>query len=144
MRSRSYDFRARSDASRLFFDDVSLVKPEFQKACDINNILKKYSRNGVNPFVVTQDARFGDYSADTSYHEAMNLVASAAEQFAALPAVLRKRFDNDPAQLLRFLGNESNRDEAIKLGLVQKLDNSDPKNKNPASPVNGAEGSGSA
>ena len=35
-----------------------------------------------------------------------------------LPADLRKRFSNDPGQLLSFLENEDNRAEAIKLGLV--------------------------
>jgi len=37
-----------------------------------------------------------------------------------LPADLRARFDNDPAQLIQFLENSDNKDEAIKLGLVNK------------------------
>ena len=37
----------------------------------------------------------------------------------ALPAHLRARFENDPAQLIDFLGDENNRSEAEKLGLLE-------------------------
>jgi phage internal scaffolding protein len=114
----TYDFRARSDAALIFNTEPSRTKQEFATQCDINNILKKYTRNGVNPFIITADAKFGDFSDIPSYQEALDLVNNAADQFMTLPALLRRRFNNDPAELLNFLGDNSNREEAIKLGLI--------------------------
>jgi phage internal scaffolding protein len=124
-----YDFRARSDASRIFNTEPSLTKQSFKDACDINNILKKYVRNGVNPFVITQSAQFGDYTDLPTYQESLNLVTDAQESFDSLPASLRKRFDNDPGLLMDFLSHPENRAEAINLGLIEAVKNS------PASPV---------
>lgn len=140
-----YDFRARSDASMLMNDEPSLTKQEFKASCDLNNILKKYVRNGVNPFVVTADAKFGDFTNVPSYADALNLVISASDHFNALPAVVRKRFGNDPAEMLNFLSDPRNVEEAVKLGLiqsVQKMVTDEPKKNSPAEPVNGGEAPG--
>jgi phage internal scaffolding protein len=48
----------------------------------------------------------------------LNQVIAAEDEFMRLPADLRARFENDPAQLIEFLENLENKDEAIKLGLV--------------------------
>ena len=37
----------------------------------------------------------------------------------ALDANVRKRFHNDPAELIDFVSDEKNRDEAVRLGLLQ-------------------------
>lgn len=52
------------------------------------------------------------------FQEAQNLIAGARSMFNELPASMRERFDNQPAQLLAFLEKEENREEAIKLGLL--------------------------
>ncbi len=36
----------------------------------------------------------------------------------ALPAKIRARFDHDPNALLQFLQDETNRNEAIEIGLI--------------------------
>jgi len=41
-----------------------------------------------------------------------------AGYLASLPSKIRDRFGNDPSQLLSFLADSSNKDEAISLGLV--------------------------
>jgi phage internal scaffolding protein len=48
----------------------------------------------------------------------MNALIAAESEFAALPAQLRNKFGNDPANLVQFLDNPENRAEAEKLGLV--------------------------
>jgi phage internal scaffolding protein len=117
----SYDFRKRSDDSKLNFEGtVSLVKPEFSDLCDINKILKKYARNGVNPFVVTESAQYGDFTAVPSYPDALCLIRASQARFAELPAALRYQFNNDPANLISFLSDPANRDAAIELGLIDK------------------------
>ena len=41
--------------------------------------------------------------------------------FDSLPSSLRERFSNDPSRLLAFVDDESNFDEAVKLGLLSPL-----------------------
>jgi phage internal scaffolding protein len=118
-----YDFQKRNDASAIFFDSKdSKTRQEFASQCNINNIIKKYVKNGNNPFVISQDAKYGDFTNIPSHQDALDLVISAQNHFDQLPAKLRSRFNNDPAELLNFLSDVDNRKEAIELGLVQDLD----------------------
>lgn len=50
------------------------------------------------------------------------MVENAKIQFDLLPAAVRDKFQNDPAQLFDFVMDAGNRDEAIKLGLIAKPD----------------------
>jgi phage internal scaffolding protein len=61
---------------------------------------------------------YGDFSGVTDYHSALNKINATMDDFMALPAQLRVRFGHDPVQLLEFLENDQNRDEAIQLGLI--------------------------
>jgi len=136
-----YDFQKRSDDSAIYFDvKSSLTKQEFVSGCNINNIIKKYTKNGINPLCITQDAKYGDFTDVPSHQEALDLIMAADEHFMQLPAELRARFANDPGQLLEFLGDPSNREEAVKLGLVQDLNNDVLKNSPPKADVKGSEG----
>ena len=115
-----YDFRKRSNDSLIFDDTPSCTKQNFKDQCDINFILKKYTRAGVNPFVITESARFGDFSDVPDYQDALNLVTSADEAFMQIDAKVRARFQNNPALLIDFLSDTNNRAEAIKLGLIEE------------------------
>lgn len=115
-----YDFRKRSDDAKYFCEGESLTKQEFRSQVNINNILKKYAKNGVDPFCITQDAKYGDFTDVPSYQDALDLVISAGEHFAQLDAATRRRFDNDPGKLLDFLSNRDNYEEAVSLGLIEK------------------------
>lgn len=101
----------------------SMTAAEFAQECDINNIIKTYERSGVinAPFSPTSQPRFGDFSAVPDLIEAQNAINDAAERFNALPAHLRARFNNDPMSLLEFVQNSSNRDEAVRLGLIDTI-----------------------
>jgi phage internal scaffolding protein len=129
-----YDFQKRSDDAGISFDRKnSLTKQEFVSQCNINNIVNKYVKNGNNPFILTKDAKFGDFTNIPSHQEALELVIAAEEHFLQLPVHIRSRFENDPGQLMSFLSDIDNREEAIKLGLVQDL-NSNLEKKSPAKP----------
>ena len=60
---------------------------------------------------------YGDFSSVLEFQQAQNILIEAQDAFDALPASLRKRFDNDPAVMLEFIENPDNREEAEKLGL---------------------------
>lgn len=93
----------------------------FKKECDINQIMAKYQRTGMIEWLSRRDPEYLDCTGE-AFQEAMFTVIKAREMFAELPSSMRDRFKNDPGELLRFLGDEANRQEAIELGLVAKPD----------------------
>nr|QJB18905.1 MAG: internal scaffolding protein [Microvirus sp.] len=114
----NYDTIAASNESGVACEEPSLAQQQFKDECDINNILKQFNITGQLP-TSPLEPRYGDFTGIYDYHSALNSVIAAEDGFMALPADLRSRFLNDPANLIDFLSNESNRDEAIKLGLIE-------------------------
>lgn len=99
----------------------SMALQDAKDECDINKIIARYQRTGSwsgSMAVPSVQPQFGDYSSSLSYQEAQNVLIAAQTAFDGLSSQLRKRFNNDPAQMLDFLEDVSNREEAIKLGLV--------------------------
>lgn len=89
-------------------------------SCDINSMMKTYQRQGQIP-PGTKTPQYGDFSNVPDYLDAKLLVKEANDQFDRLPAGIRKRFGNNPAELLEFMGDIANQEEAEELGLVEKL-----------------------
>ena len=115
----NYDKDAASNESGLHCEDASLAQQHFKEECDINTILEKFNITGLLP-EQPLSPRYGDFTGISDYHTAMNRVIAAQDEFEALPAQIRARFNNDPAQLIEFLENSENRPEAEDLGLVEK------------------------
>jgi phage internal scaffolding protein len=115
----NYDKDAASNESGLHCEDASLAQQHYKEECDINTILEKFNITGLLP-EQPLSPRYGDFSGISDYHTALNRVIAAQDEFEALPAQIRARFDNDPAQLIEFLENSENRPEAEELGLVNK------------------------
>ena len=117
----NYDTNAASDESGLACEEPTLAQQHFKDECDINNILRQFNVTGMLP-EAPLSPRYGDFTGISDYHTALNAVIAAEDEFMALPANLRARFQNDPENLINFLDNDANKEEAIKLGLVdQKL-----------------------
>lgn len=97
---------------------LSLTKQSFKAECDVNNILRNYNKTGVLP----ENFNPGEFRDVTGidYQESMQMVASASSMFNELPSALRKRFKNDPAELLAFTSDDKNIEEAHKLGLLRE------------------------
>jgi phage internal scaffolding protein len=115
----NYDTDAASNESGLACEEPSLAQQHFKDECDINNILQKFNVTGLLP-QAPLSPRYGDFSGIGDYHTALNRVIAAQDEFESLPAQIRARFNNDPAQLIEFLQDETNRPEAEDLGLVEK------------------------
>jgi phage internal scaffolding protein len=116
----NYDKDAASNESGLACEEPSLAQQHFKDECDINNILRQFNITGLLP-ESPLSPRYGDFTGIGDYHTALNRVIAAQDEFEALPAQIRARFDNDPAQLIEFLENSENRPEAEELGLVEKV-----------------------
>lgn len=116
----NYDTNAASDESGIdFTNDPGLTQQQFKDECDINEIVRRFGLTGELPENV-RTPRSGDFTGVNDYQSAMNAVRAADEAFMELPGELRKRFDNDPQKLMDFMEDENNKEEAIKLGLVNK------------------------
>ena len=102
-----------------FIGGKGLTKQTDKDSADINVILRKYEKTGSLPDMILREPKYGDFSDVLSYQDALNLVMHAEEQFAALDAQVRKRFDNEPAEFLAFCNDPKNRDEMRKLGLLK-------------------------
>ncbi len=102
----------------------SLTQQQFKDECDINQIMDRYLRTGVlsDPLDNRGTPKYGDYADLGNYMDHMNKVVEANEMFEALPASIRKRFNNNPGDLIDFVMNENNRVEAEMLGLIEKIE----------------------
>lgn len=96
----------------------SLTKQQFKEDADINNILRKYETQGLLPELMAGEPQYGDFTEVPEYLEALNIVNTAQQQFAALPSEVRDRFGNDPARFLEFTSNPENSEELVKMGLA--------------------------
>lgn len=113
----NYDTNEASDASGLSCPEDTLAQQHCADECDINTIVCRFGLTGELPNNV-RVPQYGDFSAATDYHTAMNQVIAAQQAFMQLPADVRTRFANDPGALVDFISDDSNRAEAVKLGLV--------------------------
>lgn len=105
-------------AKRLDASHDGMTDQSQAKDCDVNVIMDRFMKTGQLPAMIQGNPEYGDFSDPVEYQEALNRVRHAEEQFAALNAKIRGRFDNDPAQFLAFATDPKNGEEMVKLGLA--------------------------
>lgn len=86
----------------------------------VDNILKKYAHTGDSTLLNKRPKEYKDLTQVPDLQTALNKVRLAEQQFNSLSSQVRERFGNNPTKLFTFLENKNNRDEAIKLGLIQE------------------------
>lgn len=128
----NYDMDEESLKSGLHCKDKTLAQQQFRDEVDINTIVERFGLTGQMPTDIREPS-YGDYTGIFDYQSAMNVVVEARQAFMELPAKIRARFHNDPQEILEFLDDENNRDEAVKLGLVKKAE--EPADEAPQAPV---------
>lgn len=116
--------------------DPSLAVQASKDETDINTIVNKYLRTGEMP--EQRQGIYADISELTDLQEALEQVRAADEAFMALPAEVRRYFDNDPVKLVQFANDPANLDKAIELGLAERKPQAIP--PSPADPVPGGAG----
>lgn len=99
----------------------SRTKQCFKDEVNINTIARKIRRSGVLPFKGPEDTIFQDLTGVTDFKEAMDRVTSIQQTFDSLPAVIRTKFGNNPADILKYLQDPKNEEEARNLGLLRPL-----------------------
>lgn len=84
---------------------------------DLNVIWTRYQQTGQIPGVTMQPI-YGDFSQIGDYRTALDMVEAAEEAFSTVPAHLRKKFNNDPAEFIAFATNPDNLAEMKQMGLA--------------------------
>lgn len=97
-----------------------MAKQAFKDECDINTIMSKYQRTGLIEHVQRVQGSYGDFTSVQDYQLSLNQVIEAQDAFDALPSSVRKRFNNEPTQLMAFISDDANYDEAVRLGLIER------------------------
>lgn len=113
-------------------DQPSMTQQHFADQCNMRTILERSIKRGQIP-VMQGDPRFMDCTGDFDYHTTQNKISQANQAFASLPSSLRELFANDPANLISFLSDEKNYDDALALGLVQPREKEKTQNVDPTS-----------
>jgi len=102
------------------------TQQSFKDDSDINNIMERYLQTGMIDYVKENQPHYADVTG-LEFQTCMNKIVEASEMFDALPAKIRKRFNNEPAEFLDFVQDDANRDEAITLGIIAKPAETAPK-----------------
>lgn len=103
---------------RTPMDSESKTQQHMKDQVSVKRIIERHVKTGMwerNP----APPSYGDFTNAVDYMTAKNAIAEAQSAFNELPWQLRERFDNDPANLLAYLEEPGNRDEAYGLGLLE-------------------------
>lgn len=109
-----------SIANTLDNFEPTLTHQSFKDECDINLIVSSADQSGFLNDSGRPQPQYLDLSdVPTDYQDSLNRVIAAQDAFDALPALVRRRFHNDPAEFVEFASDASNLDDMVKLGLAE-------------------------
>lgn len=94
----------------------------FRDECDINTILGRWRQSGFIEHVSLRKPVYEDFSNAEDYMASLNKIQAARDLFDSLPARLRARVNNNPADLINFVHNPNNADELRELGLLNPVE----------------------
>lgn len=100
----------------------SMTKQADAAAADVNTLMRKYVQTGVVPGS-GKAPRYGDFSSGLSFHESLEAIRAAEEEFAALPSAVRRLCDNDPGKFLDLVFEPSGEgfQKLVEVGFAPEL-----------------------
>ena len=99
--------------------EPSRTKQKFAKECDINNIMKRFHRDGALDHYAKHSGWYGEVPA-IDLREALEVAERAKQVFEDLPSNVRKRV-GDPVGFLEFVQDPANEQEMVELGLKESV-----------------------
>lgn len=94
------------------------TRQDQKDSCDINIIMKRYTKQGVLPRLNAKTPVYDDFTTTLSYHESLEHIRRADDLFMELPAEIRAMCENDPALLIPFVEGGEHIDELIEYGVM--------------------------
>lgn len=102
-----------------FANTVSLTRQEFADECDINTLMAQYDKTGILPSSMNNNVpQYLDITDIPDYREALDMLAEASAAFMALPAQVRREFDNDALKFVEFAQDPENLPQMRTWGLA--------------------------
>lgn len=108
-----------------FSNSPSKTRQSAKEGTQLDWILRKYATAGHSAemvgayFSIVAPRPYG-IQQNTEYQDMLNKVIQVENYFAALPSRIRDRFNHSAQNMVDFLADPKNLDEARKLGLVAK------------------------
>lgn len=118
--SSAYVHKDNSDPSFSLDCSVepSLTRQEFAAECDINTLMAQYEKTGVINHFNSGTPQYFDFEDMPDLQQSLEIMRDATAAFMQLPAIVRKEFDNDPAEFVKFATDEKNADKLREWGLM--------------------------
>lgn len=107
-------------------NEPSKTDQSFAEECDVNNIMQKYIKTGEIHHVNRKAGVYADLSDIKDLTHAYEIIGFAQQAFSGLPSELRDKFLNNPQNLINYLNDPSNDEEAISLGLKNPIPQKNP------------------
>ncbi|QXP44236.1 MAG: internal scaffolding protein [Arizlama microvirus] len=89
----------------------------FAKMVNVNEIVAKFKKTGQITHLAKNAGKYADVSNITDLHESLIKVQEAQNTFLTLPAYIRKQFNNNPQEMIAFLQDPKNDEQAVQMGL---------------------------
>lgn len=96
----------------------SETRQDMADECDINILMKKYEQTGLFPQPQGRQPFYVDATDLPTYQEALNMIMAADDAFNALPASIRREFDNNPAKFVEFAEDPKNAQKLKEWGML--------------------------
>lgn len=96
----------------------TLTEQAHKKACDTNNIVRRYLKTGMVDHLNPRTPIDGMMDPGMDFKTAMDIVARGNSAFESQPAALRAQFDHDPKKFVEFCTNPDNADKLVEMGLA--------------------------
>lgn len=109
-----------------FPPEENATEQRFEGVTNINEIMDRVLSGRLVPVTVL-DPQAALIDDRMDFQQKLNIITKARQEFDLLPAKVKKRFNQDPGELVEFLKDEENRKEAESLGLVLKKKPVEPK-----------------
>lgn len=94
----------------LVLSTESRTKQSMKDECDVNLIVSRFQRDGVLTHMRKHGSpQYLDVSEVQDYRTAIETVRAGEEFFMTLPAKVRERFSNDPAEFVDAVSTEEGR-----------------------------------
>lgn len=106
---------------KTIFEGESLTQQQFKDSSDINWIMKRYQKTGSLEHVRNVQAGvYMDLTELGDLQTSLEQIKIADEAFSAVPSSIRAKFGNSYHNMISFLADPNNHEEAISLGLMQR------------------------
>lgn len=130
-RATCIDFTVKKDKDGKVLNPevVSIAVQDKRDSCDINRVMKRVEEAKKRgemyvPAGMRSEGTFGDFTNAPDLEASLNRVIKMNQEFMALPAEVRAKFDNDPIKLVAYLDQAKTdpkaKEDLVNLGVLAK------------------------